>query len=65
MWKNKRFVKEQSILSGLKGNHTDNQARSLMIIAIQRKTLICVQSAPSMLDCVIKFLDKDLRKTVT
>ena len=28
---NKRFVKKQSVLSELKGNYTDNQARSLMI----------------------------------
>ena len=36
---NKRFVKKQSVLSELKGNYTDNQARSLMI-AIQPTNLI-------------------------
>ena len=39
MGKNKRFVKKQSVLSELKGNYTDNQARSLMI-AIQPTNLI-------------------------
>ena len=37
--KNKQFVKIQSVLSKLKGNYTDSQARSLMI-AIQSTNLI-------------------------
>ena len=36
---NMRFVKKQSLLSELKGNYTDTQARSLMI-AIQPTNLI-------------------------
>ena len=36
---NKRFIKKQSVLSKLKGNYRDNQARSLMI-AIQPINLI-------------------------
>ena len=37
--KSKHFVKKQSVLSELKGNYTDSQARSLMI-AIQSTNLI-------------------------
>ena len=41
-----KFIKKQSVLSELKGNYTDNQARSL-IIAIQPTNLICKLSTIS------------------
>ena len=43
---NMQFVKKQSLLSELKGNYTDTQARSLMI-AIQPTNLIFKLSAIS------------------
>ena len=39
LWKNEQFIKQQSVLSELKGNYTDNQACSLMI-AVQPTNLV-------------------------
>ena len=46
MGENKRFIKKQSVLSELKENYTDNQARTLMI-AIQPTNLIFMLSTIS------------------
>ena len=49
---NKQLIKKQSVLSELKGNYIDNQARRIMI-AIQPTILILKLPTTSATDCAI------------